>query len=251
MRGKARGRRGWLWVARIPVVGLAAVTAVAAGCSTDLFDLSVSLQHQTYAVDFGPSPGTIPDLQCDPASPGVCGGAPSVSGTAAPSGVPTMVTVSLGCDASNDRCFAQADATAAFTVDVLQDSSFTTGVERRGVTLVREADFKYTVTTNTLTFDVPQVDFFVGPGGTSAPTDSGVQHVDASAPIPAGQTNVTGTITVHDGTPAQALLQDAVRNGNPFQVIVSLSPRVEAGQPVPGGALAVDVAPTLRLGLPR
>jgi hypothetical protein len=225
--------------------------AAAAGCSSDVFDLSVSLQHQTYAVDFGPSPGTIPDLQCDPASPGVCGNAPSVSGAAAPNGVPTMVTVSLGCDASSDRCFAQADATAAFTVDVLQDNNFTTSVEREGVTLVREADFAYTVTTNTLTFDVPQIDFFVGPAGTASPTDSGVQHVDASAPLPAGQTNVTGTVTVHDGTPAQALLQDAVRNKHPFQVIVSLSPRVEAGQAVPGGALTVDVAPTLRLGLPR
>jgi hypothetical protein len=236
------------------MAALAAVAAAwlgAAGCSDDVFDVSVTLQHQSYAVDFGASPGTIPDLACDPSSAGVCGNAPAVSGGATPNGVPTMVTVSLGCDASTDRCFAQANASAAVTIDVLQDDNFTTAVERRSVTLVRQADFAYTVTTNTLNLDVPAIDFYVGPAGTATPTDGGVQHVDASAPIPAGQTNVTGEVTVHDGTPAQALLQDAVRNQHPFAVIVSLAPRVEAGMPVPGGALQVDVVPTLRLGLPR
>jgi hypothetical protein len=224
---------------------------IAAGCTDDIWDVEVNLKTETYRADFGSATGTIPIVTCDPADPGVCSDGSVVTVNTAATGMPADVQVSPGCDATTDRCFVQATARVAYPVDVLQDDAFTSAVASRTVTFVRVADFVYTVPANSLTFDVPQIDIYVGPAGSTQETDPGVVAVGSTRALPAGTTLTDGHITVDDGSPARATIEDNIRNQLPLVFLVVLSPRLAAGSAIPAGALEVDVSPQLLIGLPR
>lgn len=238
---------------------LAAAAALGAlwlgpGCSADIFDVDVDLRPQAYAFDFGAPDGTIPTVTCDPAMPDACAASAADAAQAASTAVtgPTQVQVSLGCDPGTQRCFAQAEARTPLSVDVRQDDGFTAAVEQRAISFVRVADVAYAVPTNTLTFDLPEIDVYVGPPEATRETDPGVVFLDRIAPIPA-MTSFTDRrhLTVADGSPARALLESSVRDQRTFVVLLVAAPRLEAGAPVPGGTLEVDLYPRITLGFPR
>jgi hypothetical protein len=219
------------------------------GCSSDVLDVQVDLQREVFDADFGPPAGNIPDVACDPAAPGACGVGVVGTGTAAAAALPADVSVSVGCDAASARCFGQALAHVPYAVDVLQDDSFTSSVGRRAIGLVRVADLAYTVPINTLTFDLPKIDVYVGPPGTARETDSGVAFVDSTTPIPAAATfTAERHLTLADGSAARALVESSIKAQQPFVVLLVLAPRVEAGKPVPAGGLEVALQPRLTIG---
>lgn len=229
--------------------GLSLCLAVGAlaGCNPDIFDVSVALAHQSYPIDFGNAMGTIPSTACNAGDTTVCGNSQMImlDNNAG------QVTVNLACDGSKNLCYAQANATAATTIDVLQDDSFTSAVGRRAVSVVRMLDLQYTVPTNTTTFAIPEIDVYVGPPGSKTPTDAGVVPVDKIPPIPAG-TTFTGSprhLTVADGSPARELIESNIRNEAPFVFVVTAAPRLEAGATLPAGKVVVDVQALLGLGL--
>lgn len=227
-------------------VGLTAVGALG-GCNPDIFDVSVSLAHESYPIDFGNSMGAIPTAPCSAGDTTVCG----TSQTTTLDGNAGQVTLGLACDGSKNLCYAQANAAVAATVDVLQDDSFTSAVGRRAVSVVRMLDLQYAVPTNTTTFTLPEVDVYVGPAGSRTATDPGVVFVDKIPPIAAG-TTFTGSprhLTVGDGSPARNLIESNIRNEAPFVFVVTAAPRLEAGDVLPAGKVVVDVQPILGLGL--
>jgi hypothetical protein len=230
------------------VVALGTVAA-SSGCRSDVLDLTVDLQPEVYAADFGDSAGTIPVDACTPSDPGSC----QVPGVVIDGATPTAgVQVSVGCDPGTLRCFAQAQARTSITVDVLMDDNFTSAVERRAISFVRIADLAYTVPVNTLTFDLPSVSVYAGPEGSTTETDPGVAPIGVTAAIAAG-TVVTEPLhlTLADGTMARSLIEGSIQNERPFVVIFLASPRLESGDPVPGGAVEIHLAPRLLLGFPR
>lgn len=233
---------------RLAALALASTGLVA--CRTDVFDVDVALAPHAYAADFGPSSGTIPTVACDPAMPSACGAAPMVAATAA---VPAMtdVSVALGCDSTTSRCFAEAHARLVYELDVLQDDAFVTKVERHAISVVQSVDLAYTLPTNTLTFDVPRVDVYVGPAGATKETDAGVVLVDSISSIAAGTTFVTDRrhLMLAEGSAARALIVASIQAKQPFAFVVVTAPRAEAGSPVPGGAFEIDIYPTVGLGL--
>ena len=166
--------------------------------------------------------------------------------------MPSDVEVALGCDDSTDRCFAQASAHLSQPVNVLQDDAYVTRVERHALTFVHLVDVAYTIPSNTLTFEIPQIDIYAGPAGARRETDPGVAIVGSTQPIAPG-TVVTDAqhITISDDTPARPLIEDAIENKQEFVFIVVANPRLEAGAPIPAGAVQIDVFPKLVVGLPR
>jgi len=224
-----------------------AASGALGGCNPDIFDVSVALSHESFPADFGNAMGTIPTTTCNTGDTTVCG----ASQTTMLDDNAGQVTISLACDGSKNLCFAQANATAATTVDVLQDDSFTSAVGRRAVSVVRMLDLQYTIPTNTATFTIPEIDVYVGPAGSKTATDAGVVMVDKISPIAAG-TTITGSprhLTVADGSPARDLIESSIRSETPFVFVVTAAPRLEAGATLPAGKVVVDVQPLLGLGL--
>jgi hypothetical protein len=217
---------------------LAVLGSVGAGCSSDIFDLPVALEAQSYAFDFGKTQGTIPTVACDPAAPGVCGSAPSV--VVDPTlGVPANVEISLGCDAASRHCFAQAAARVAQPM-VVQAGD----LARETISYVRFADIAYTVPANSLTFTVPSIDIYAGPAGSQRETDPGVALVGTTKSVPAATTITTQQhLIVDDHTPARPLIEDAIRNAEEIAFIVVVMPRIDAGGAIPAGVIRVDVYP--------
>jgi len=242
---RALVRWAFIWTAAL--VGL----ALASGCSRDVFDVTVDLKTQNYRADFGAATGTIPIVSCDPATPAACDAGTMVDLTAPTGGGPADVQVSTGCDAATSRCFVLASGRVAYAVDVFQDDGFTSKVASHVVEFVRVADFAYAVSTNSLTFDVPQIDIYVGPAGITRETDPGVVAVGSTPPLPAGTLLDGGHLAVDDASPARATIEDDIRNERPLTFLIVLSPQIEAGAAVPAGALQVDVSPQLLVGLPR
>src|SRR5450432_2689256 len=224
--------------------------AVLGACNPDVFDVSVELAPHAYPADFGPSSGTIPVVACDATMPTVCGTGQTLAVTTA-DGAPADVSVELGCDASTARCFAEAHARLGYELDVLQDDEFVTKVERRAISVVRTIDLAYTMPRNTLTFDVPRIDVFVGPAGSKLETDTGVALVDSVSGITAGTTFIDERrhLTLADASPARTLIEQSIQAKQAFVFMVVTAPRLGAGAPLPGGAFELDIYPTVSLGL--
>ena len=224
----------------VATFALTVLGSAGASCSSDIFDLEVALDAQSYAFDFGKAQGTIPTVTCDPAAPGVCGSAPPIS--VDPSlGVPANVEVSLGCDAGSRHCFAQAAARVSQPM-VVQAGD----LARESISYIQFADIAYTVPTNSLTFQVPSIDVYAGPGGSQRETDPGVALLGTTAAIPAGTTITTEQhLIIDDDTPARPLIEDAIRNLDELAFIVVVTPRIDAGGAMPAGVIRVNVYPSV------
>jgi hypothetical protein len=236
---------------RLGIVAALAIAA-AASCGTDVFDVDVNLATQSFALDFGQQSGTIPTASCDDTVvQQVCGDAPTVAvDTSSTTGVPSDVEVQLGCDPGSGQCYVQASAHASQAVDVLQDDSLSSRIERHMLGFVQLADVAYTVPVNTLTFDIPQIDIYAGPAGSQRETDPGVALVGSTQPIAAG-TVVTEPlhVIIDKDAPARPVIEHAVENKQEFVFIVVANPRLGAGAPIPAGAVQIDVSPKLVVGL--
>jgi hypothetical protein len=222
---------------------------VAAGCGSDASEVDVSLTSHAFHADFGAPSGTVPTATCDEAATGGCETAQGLTFTTIEG---ADVSVDLGCNWLKFSCFAQANARLPYTVDVLQDRSFMTKVGPQAIARVRMTDLGYTIPTNTLTFDIPQVNLFVGPAGTRAETDPGVYYVGSTGPIAAGGTVVAepGHLTIANDTPARGIIEQSIQSKQTFVFLFAATPRLEAGASMPAGALEIDLVPTVRLGFP-
>jgi hypothetical protein len=231
---------------------LAAWAVLGFGCSSDIFDVEVDLETKVYTLDLGARSGTIPDVTCDANTASVCDLPQVVSVDTSAAGLPATVELSVGCDPATSRCYAEGQARTTATVDVLSDADFTSKVARRSISLVRLAAIDYTVPANSLTIDVPQIDVYVGPEGTTRESDPKVVLVGSTPPVPAGTTfGDAREIAVGDDSPARDVIEGSIRARRPFVFVVVLAPRVTAGAPVPAGQLQVAVSPRLLVGFPR
>jgi hypothetical protein len=232
---------------RLSVLMIAAISLGALTCSSDIFDVTVHLATQTYQLDFGNATGTVPTVTCRAGMLSTCELQQRATVTATMG--PGNIVVEPGCDSTTSRCFVEATARVTYDVDVLQDSDFVTKVERHSAWTVKSVSLAYTLPTNTLTFDVPKIDVYVGPPGTTTENDPDVAFVDSTAPVPAGTTFTDPQqLTVAAGSPARDLIVSSVESKRTIVFVVVAKPRIEAGAPIPAGALELDVYPSLLLG---
>jgi hypothetical protein len=233
----------------LAMAACAGLTAIlGTGCGSDVFDVDVNLQKQTYQANFGTTQGTIPLVACDPAGPDVCGAA---LGAMQIDAMGATATVQMACDSASSHCVANARVLGTNAVNVLQDDGFITKVERKSVAVVKDVNVSITVPLNTLTFDVPALNLYVGPEGTAHETAAGVVPVGVTAPIAAGTVLTDATarhLIVADDSPAHTFISNSVMAKQTMVFLVVMAPRIDAGAPIPAGALQVDLLPTLTVG---
>lgn len=211
--------------------------------------IDVDLQQEVYRADFGSASGSLPAVACSASDPSPCNQLPGITvDTSAASGTPSSATVSVGCDGASGSCYAQANARVAEPVDVQLDSGFVGKVEGRLISFVRVLDLTYRVPANTLTFDVPSIDVYVGPAGTTQETDPGAVHVGSTAPIAAGSTVNDGHLPIPDGSGGHGIIENAIRNHQAFVFVLVFSPKIASGQPIPAGMIEADLTPKLTIG---
>lgn len=246
------GTRSGDWRRSLAVFALAASGLAPSGCSKDIFDLSLSLQKEVYTIDFGAPRGDLPAVACTSGGTDVCSNVPVASTEVAAFGGPATVDLTGACDAATQLCYAQATVRAPYAVSVLDDPGFVASVARKGTSFIRVADLAYTVPVNTLNFDMPALDLYVGPEGSARETDPDVVPVGSTTPVAAGQTFTDDQhLTVADGSPARALIEGDIQARQPFAFVLVLVPRLDSGQPIPAGTLEIDVTPNILIGLPR
>jgi hypothetical protein len=228
----------------------AALVVAATACGTDLFSLEIDLQTVTLSADFGTSTGTIPVVACDPAMPAICGGAQIVDVSGVQSNV-ADVSVSPGCDPATSQCFGQATVSLIQPVNVLQDDSFTSRAARGSTSLVHSVDLAYTMPVNTLSFAVPDIAVYVGPGDATHASDPGVVLVDTIPGVAAGTTFTDRRhLTIAEGSDAANVIEGNIGARTQFVFILVTTPRIAGGAPAPAGAFEVDLFPTVQIGFP-
>jgi hypothetical protein len=211
----------------------------------NILDTDIRLQRQVYSQDFGKAAGTVPVVPCSPQMDICQQVTDAVQGSQA-RGV---------CDTTLNVCYAEATMTLPYTVNLSQDQAFQSGVAGRVVQFVRAVELGYSLPTNTLTFDIPEVEIFLGPQDAKNKTDPGVVRVGTIGPFKAGQTISDGaprTLAIADGSPARTQLEQNVKNPKvPFVFLISATPRLDGGKPLPAGKLELHVFPKITVGLPR
>ena len=218
--GDGVARLGGAWLALVVGRG-----GIGGGCSADVFDLNVDLGARRLS-------RSILDNRRGRFRPSRATRAIGAGGmrqfSRPPPSIPPRPQVCRrmswsrsGATTSTDRCFAQASAHLSQPVNVLQDDAFVTRVERHALTLVHLVDVAYTIPSNTLTFEIPQIDIYAGPAGSRRETDPGVAIVGSTQPVAAG-TVVTEAqhVTIGDDTPARPFIEDAIENRQEFVFIV-------------------------------
>ncbi len=235
---------------RAPVLAVLLLT-VATGCSSDIFDINVVLTSKVFPIEFGSATGTIPTLPCDPMGLAVCGGNQVIALGGGTDPVDVHVALNAACDPGTLLCYAEANARATYTVDVLRDESFTSKVGRRAVSVVRMLDMAYTIPTNTTTFDIPPIAVHVGPPGTTTVGDPGTFLVDNMPPLAAGTVVAAEPrhFVLADDSPARDLIERQIQNKSPFVFLMTVAPRLESGSPVPAGKVEIAIRPVLGLGI--
>src|SRR5262249_36065080 len=138
------------------------VGAAAGGCG--LLDIPITLQTQSFMQNFGNSTGTVPPVQCTIAGDPSCNTVTTQVNTAVAS---SGATVPPSCDMSvnPNLCVAQLDATFSYPVTLSKDQSFTTAVAGKAVAVVKSISLKYGIPTNSLTFNIPELDLYIAPQG--------------------------------------------------------------------------------------
>src|SRR5450432_4133621 len=262
MAGKAAGSgvtarcRATHGVSFSPLLTLFALAAIASPACGDLSleqarDLGtssdVALSPPMFWADFGAPVGALPVGACEVARAEACGAGQALDTTNAFFGIDASVDV--GCDGATARCFAQTFARVGYELDVRKDDGFMAVAPHDGSASVRVLDLSYVVPANTLTFDVPRVDVYVGPAGTRREIDAGVERAGTLTDLRAGEAfAVERHLDLSEGSAARALVERSLAAFEPFVFLLVMAPRLEAGAAIPAGLLEIDLLQTVRRG---
>lgn len=222
--------------------------AVALGCgliNPNIFDTDIRLQRQVYSQDFGRNSGKVPAVPCS----GQADTCQQVSSVV--QGVPARGV----CDPQSMRCQAEASVTLSYPVNLSEDPAFQSGVAGRAVQFVRAAELGYSLPINTLTFDIPEIEIYIGPQNARNKTDPGVVLIGKVGPFTRGQTisdSAPMTLAIADGSPARTQLEQNIKNPKaPFVFLIHAQPRISGGDDVPAGRMELHLFPKITVGLPR
>lgn len=208
---------------------------------------------QSFMENFGDTStmATVPSVACDPAAAtDACAAllTPAMRGAA-----------TLSCDATSRMCAAVVDVRLAYPVD-LSMQSLPAPVVQYGVDKVTIEKIAYWIMNNQVNVEVPPIDLFVASSAAKDENDPSAKLVGTVAKLPpksqctdaadpAGDPAAPSGVSVCDvklSDAGQSALAGFVKDyKTPFQFIAHTKVVAHAGDPMPTGALAFFVRPTV------
>jgi hypothetical protein len=224
-----------------------AATFAVSGCGlidSDVTNFDLSLPDNAFSVDA--SGWDINQSEADQILMTPCGGAPTVCMTAATAACPMNCTGE--CSATTNTCELGLEVSVYKGIDLVMEKPELKQINDRAIIDVTIDSVTYTVTSNTLTVETPEMRVYVAPSSIMDPDDPMAKQIGTIPPVPAMGTVATRDIVfTPDG---RALLVDIMSTyKTPFNVIVGSKLVVASGDPVPAGKLDALVKITGHAGL--
>lgn len=146
----------------------------------------------------------------------------------------------LICDAPTQSCaFAVTVETPPQTVNLKDESPSLSKYSSQNILAITVSSISYTIPRNTLNVDLPPVDLFVAPLGTTTASDPAAIQFGTVPVIRAGSTS-PGTVNV--GKAGKAAFENIAKNfGTPFVFLSRARVVVPGGTPAPTGALTLTI----------
>lgn len=179
---------------------------------------------------------------------------------------PFVPSLTVSCDPNSKYCTANAEFRTAQTVDLRSaKTSVPDAVINSSSISVSIQKIAYWLPANTLNFPTPPVDIYVGPASANDERDSGVTKLGSVASLPAGSRACGDTADTSDPAAKQGQMvcdMMITADGNkalsgflkafktaPFKIFAHALYEAPRGSKIPGGAITVDVRPTVRFSL--
>lgn len=149
----------------------------------------------------------------------------------------TTYSCKVQCGAQ-DSCEIVADITESFTVDLadkIKNQTSATALSK--VSLLRMV---YNTLENTLTFDTPKIEVFVGPNTANKVTDPLVVRLATMPVIPKGQKPNAQLQDISEAG-KQSLSNFVMNYQVPFKFFVKATARFASGDPLPKGRISLNL----------
>lgn len=236
---RVRSASAFVLVALGTVVPLALVT----GCgliNSDLATVSFDLPPKTYTFDTGQSDwagamssafATVPVIACDPVNQGAeC--CPAQLGAAG------IDCTKLTCDAASGSCAFTVLVTSPPQPIDLKNEGLPSSLSSQSILDITVKKLQYDVSQNSLNIDLPPVDLYLGPQGTTS-VGGAVKFATVPA-IPSGVTLSNGNIPI-DANANAAFENIGMHLGTPFVFLAQTKVVIPGGTPAPTGAMTFTV----------
>jgi|GEM_PF-1418284 len=232
-----------------PAAGALAALAVAVplvfatGCgliSSDLAKVSFDLPPKTYTFDTG-------QADWNASMTGAFSMVPTISCSAATDCCPLAVSAAgidcsmLICDTASASCaFAVTVQSPPQMIDLKNEAQIPSSLSNQSAIDITVNKLTYDVNQNSLNVDLPPVDLFVGPQGSTKVSDPGVTKFATVPVIPHGTTVTNGNIPL-DAAANSVFENIGMHLGTPFVFLAQTRVVIPGGTPPPSGALTLTI----------
>jgi hypothetical protein len=220
---------------RAVALALLPVAVVACGLvESDIARFDLTLPKKPFRLDTADwmltlEDATMPSVEC-----------PATDCAAAAAGFCAEDACDAACVAGT--CQLQVNVAISQTFNLDLEAPELDALENQPVIDVTLDTVGFDVTTNTLNVTTPPLAVFMAPQGIMDPTNSEAVEVGAIEPIPPGTTGRVPLVLTDPGKVSMKSFLDNYKT--PFNIFVAGQITVQAGDPVPEGALAGEVLVT-------
>jgi len=227
----------------LAAVAVAVPLAFATGCgliSSDLAKVSFDLPPKTYTFDTG-------QADWNASMTGAFAMVPSIPCSASADCCPVTISAAgidcsmLICDSVSASCaFAVTVQSPPQMIDLKNEAQIPSSLSNQSAIDITVNKLTYDVNQNTLNVDLPPVDLYVGPQGSTKVSDPGVVKFATVPAIPHATTLANGNIPL-DAAANQVFENIGMHLGTPFVFLAQTQVVLPGGTPAPTGALTLTI----------
>jgi len=233
----------WPLASVLGVLAIAAPLTFATGCgliNSDLAKVSFDLPPKTYTFDTGQADwnasmtsafAMVPTIACG-TNADCCPLAISAAG---------IDCSMLICDPASAACaFAVVVQSPPQMIDLKNEAQIPSSLSNQSAIDISVNKLTYDVNQNSLNVDLPPVDLYVGPQGSTKVSDPGVVKFATVPSIPHATTLTNGNIPL-DAAANSVFSNIGMHLGTPFVFLAQTRVVIPGGTPPPSGALTLTI----------